>query len=81
MSTKPAGAEAAPPRPPKCPHCKKDMPMVGLYPYQIGVLLLPSVQCPWCAVLLHLSIITPPPAQPAAEPETPPADPKIWRPQ
>lgn len=68
MSTPASNIPVAPPRPPKCPYCKKDMPMVALYPYQIGTLLIPSIQCPWCAVLLHLSIITPPP--PAKGPET-----------
>jgi hypothetical protein len=64
MSTQsPAGATVPEPRPPKCPHCKKDMPIVVLYPFQIGQLLLPSIQCPWCAVMLHISIITPQPAK------------------
>ena len=67
----------ADPRPPKCPHCKKDMPIMVLYPYQIGALLIPSVQCPWCAVMLHMTIITPQPQPP--DPDAPPA-PKIWPP-
>jgi hypothetical protein len=45
------------------------MPIVVLYPFQIGQLLLPSIQCPWCAVMLHITIITPPP--PAADTEPP----------
>jgi hypothetical protein len=73
MST-PAGAHATEPRPPKCPYCERDMLIVVLYPFQIGTLILPSVQCPWCAVMLHISIITP---QPAKEPETPPETPRV----
>jgi hypothetical protein len=81
MSTKPpVGATAAEPRPPKCPYCKEPMPIVVLFPFQIGQLLLPSVQCPWCAVLLHISIITPQPAAAAKEdPEDQEKSP-IWKP-
>jgi hypothetical protein len=73
MSTEPE-SKIPEPRPPKCPYCQKGMPMVVLYPYQIGALLIPSIQCPWCAVMLHMMVITP---QPAKEPETPPETPRV----
>jgi hypothetical protein len=73
MSTQPL--HPAEPRPPKCPNCKEFMPMVVLYPYQIGKLLLPTAQCPWCAVMLHMHvIITPDDAEPPEE------KPPLWKP-
>jgi hypothetical protein len=75
----PAGAQAVEPRPPKCPYCDKDMQIVVLYPYQVGNLIIPSIACPWCAVLLHIEIIRP--DKPAAEPqEPPPPKSPIWKP-
>ena len=67
MSTPPVD-----PRPPKCPYCKEPMPIVVLYPYQVGMLILPSIQCPWCAVLLHIELIRPQAEAPAKEDPEPP---------
>jgi hypothetical protein len=67
------------PRPPKCPYCKKDMPIVVLYPYQIGHILLPTMQCPWCAVMLHMHVILTEQEKPEEQTGGMPP-PKIWKP-
>jgi len=52
MSTEPT--KKPDPIPPKCPHCKQEMPMLGLFAYQIDPLIIPILMCPWCHVLLHM---------------------------
>jgi len=77
MSTPPpAESKVSELRPPSCPKCGKQMPIIALYPYQIGSLILPSVQCPFCGVLLQMFIILPQqvPAEPG-EPKSP-----LWKP-
>lgn len=65
--------------PPNCPKCGKPMPMIGLFAYQIEMLLIPALFCPWCHHLLHIEIKEPPrKAQPEADPE-PPKSP-LWKP-
>ena len=77
MSTQPpADSKVSEPRPPSCPKCNQQMPIVALFPYQIGSLILPSVQCPFCGVLLQMFIILP--QQIPAEGE-PPKSP-LWKP-
>lgn len=73
----PINPEPQEPRPPNCPHCQKPMPIIALYPYQIGQMIIPTLACPWCAALLHIEILKPPaPAADAAPPDKSP----IWKP-
>ncbi len=69
------------PRPPSCPECKKQMPLMVLFPYQMTEnMILATAQCPFCAVLLHSEFIfTAPPAPP--DPDEPPQKGKVWTPQ
>jgi len=71
-------AETFEPRPPKCPYCEQPMPLVVLYPYQIGSLVIATIQCPHCSTLLHTEFIRPQPSTeaPAAEPPKSP----LWKP-
>jgi len=65
--------------PPNCPQCKKPMPMVGLYAYQIERMIIPAILCPFCHILLHIEIIRPP--QPASDaPATEPPKSPLWKP-
>jgi hypothetical protein len=57
MSTEPT--KKPDPIPPKCPHCKQEMPMLGLFAYQIDPLIIPILMCPWCHVLLHIHVTVP----------------------
>jgi hypothetical protein len=59
MSTKPpaAGSTIPEPTPPKCPHCKEDMPTVDGYPYTLGNFIILSVACTKCKMLLHMGIM------------------------
>jgi hypothetical protein len=55
MST--VGSTIPDPTPPKCPHCKADMPTVDGYPYTLGSFVILSVACTKCKVLLHMGIM------------------------
>jgi hypothetical protein len=74
----PAGSEITEPRPPNCPYCEKPMPLVVLYPYQIGNLVIATTQCPHCATLLHTEFIRPQPDSKAPAPEPPKSG--LWKP-
>jgi hypothetical protein len=74
MSTEPT--KKPDPIPPKCPHCKKEMPMLGLFAYQIDPLIIPILMCPWCHVLLHIHVTVPTSAvAPTSAPQS-----ELWKP-
>jgi hypothetical protein len=75
MSTPPVGSTIPEPTPPKCPHCKQDMPTVDGYPYTLGAFLILSVSCTKCKTLLHMGIM--PLSRIAAEQE---AQSPLWKP-
>ena len=62
--------------PPVCPYCKKDLPALGCYPYQIGSMAILATYCPECRRLLHQQIFATNPMMAAADPEAP-AGPKL----
>jgi len=75
--TTPLQKKVAEPRPPTCPYCKQMMQIIALYPYQIGNLIIPTVQCPHCGVFLGMQFILPQavPAEPGESPKSP-----LWKP-
>jgi hypothetical protein len=77
----PAGSSIPEIVPPKCPHCRESIPVVGTYGYQTGPYRILCIYCPHmetCGKTIHFQIFQAPPA-PDADPSEPPK-PKVWSP-
>jgi len=63
--------------PPNCPACKKPMPMVALFAYQIEMLIIPALLCPYCHALLHIEIVRP---EKSTSEQPPAPQSPLWKP-
>lgn len=57
MTTGTKQDQAAMIQPPRCPHCSKQLPTVGLFNWSSPPWLIMSVSCAHCEKILHLQVV------------------------